>query len=108
MMRAKTDQAIYSPLGLVCILMVYVFCNLFDSSPFGGEEAFVCFVRTGTNLSFFFSIHRVQMKTLIISNGSGFSIYDEAAQSSARKFPLLHSVFAAQVKLEGIYLLTCI
>lgn len=66
MLRARTDQAIYSPLGLVRILMVYVFCNLSDASPLGGGKAFVCVVRTGTNLSFFFfSIHRVQMKTLI-------------------------------------------
>lgn len=36
MMRARTEQAIYSPLGLVCILMVDVFCNLSDASPLGG------------------------------------------------------------------------
>lgn len=81
MMRTRTDQTIFSPLELVCILMVYMFCNLSDASTLGGGvvgfKAFVCVVRTGTNLSFLsFSppINRVQMKTLIKipTNGSGF------------------------------------
>lgn len=43
----------------------------------GVFKAFVCVVRTGTNLSFlsfFFPMNRVQMKTLIKipTNGSGF------------------------------------
>lgn len=93
MMRTRTDQAVDSPLGLVCILMVYVFSNLSDASPLwgGGGKAFVCVVRTGTNLSFFFfSIHLgsdEDVDTYLMAAGFQFTMMPLKAQ---REFcPLL-------------------
>lgn len=90
--------------GLVCILMVYVFCNLSDASPLGGK-AFVCVVRTGTNLSFFlFFFHPSgsdeDVDKYLMAAGFRLTMKPLKAQ---REFPL-HSVFSAQVNVEGIYM----
>lgn len=111
MLRARTDQAICSPLGLVCILMVYLFCNLSDASPLwgGGGKAFVCFVRTGTNLSFFLFFHPSSsdedVDKYLMAAGFQFTMRPLKAQ---REFFSYYIAFSpGQVNLEGIYLHTC-
>lgn len=57
MMRTRTDQTIFSPLGLVCILMVYVFCNLSDASTLGdgvGGLMLLCALLERVQISLFF------------------------------------------------------
>ena len=57
MMRTRTDQTIFSPLGLVCILMVYMFCNLSDASTLGdgvGGLMLLCALLERVQISLFF------------------------------------------------------
>ena len=54
MMRTRTGQAVDSPLGLVCILMVYVFSNLSDASPLGGGGRLLCALLERVQISVFF------------------------------------------------------
>lgn len=90
MMRTRTDQTIFSPLGLVCILMVYVFCNLSDASNLGGVRLLCALLeRVQISLSFFFPSGSDEDVDKYLLMAAGFPIHDEAAQGLSENFPPL-------------------
>lgn len=74
----------------------------------GGGKAFVCFVRTGTNLSFFLFFHPSgsdeDVDKYLMAAGFQFTMRPLKAQREFFPSPTTYIAFSpAQVNLEGIY-----